>query len=116
MYVLEGLFCRIDSLLWGSAAEEKYNVRGRTNRSHPIPWYTLLQRVWRDHSSCAYMCCVCVCVCGCMWVCVCECIRCYNVCGAIIVRMHVCVVCVCVCVRVCMWVYVGLCVWVYTLL
>ena len=31
-----GLFCRISSLLMGSFAEEIYNFKEPTNRSHPI--------------------------------------------------------------------------------
>jgi len=31
-----GLFCRISSLLWGSFAQETYNLKELTNRSHPI--------------------------------------------------------------------------------
>jgi len=30
-----GLFCRISSLLQGSFAKETYNLKERTNRSHP---------------------------------------------------------------------------------
>jgi len=33
-----GLFCRIWSLLYGSFAEETYNLIDPTNRSHPISW------------------------------------------------------------------------------
>ena len=31
-----GLFCRISSLSWGSFAEETYNFKEPTDRSHPI--------------------------------------------------------------------------------
>ena len=31
-----GLFCRIQSLLWGSFAKETYNLKEPTNRSHSI--------------------------------------------------------------------------------
>jgi len=31
-----GLFCRISSLLYGSSAEETYDFKEPTNRSHPI--------------------------------------------------------------------------------
>jgi len=31
-----GLFCRIQSLLWGSFAKETYNFKESANRSHPI--------------------------------------------------------------------------------
>jgi len=33
---IAGLFCRIQSLLQGSFAEETYNFKEPTNRSHPI--------------------------------------------------------------------------------
>jgi len=38
-----------------------------------------------------------------------ECIRCYNVCGAIIVGVHVCVVCVCAYMGLCGCMWVCLC-------
>ena len=34
-----GLFCRIESLLYGSFAKETYNFKEPTNRSHPIRGY-----------------------------------------------------------------------------
>jgi len=39
-----GLFCRISSLLQGSFAEETYDFKEPTNRSHPIVWSPL----WAD--------------------------------------------------------------------
>ena len=33
---IKNLFCRIQSLLYGSFAEETYNFKEPTNRSHPI--------------------------------------------------------------------------------
>ena len=38
---IAGLFCRIQSLLQGSFAEETYNFKEPTNRRHPIHQHTL---------------------------------------------------------------------------
>ena len=39
---MQGLFCRISSLLWGSFAKETYNFKEPTNRSNPIAEPSLL--------------------------------------------------------------------------
>jgi len=52
--VIIGLFCRIQSLLYGSFAREAYNFKEPTNRSHPICGY-----VFSSHTH------VCVSMCTC---------------------------------------------------
>ena len=46
---IAGLFCRIQSLLQGSFAEETYNLKEPTNRDYPIPhkcMLPLLKLMW----------------------------------------------------------------------
>jgi len=43
---ITGLFCRIQSLLYGSFAKETYNFKEPTNRSHPIVSVSLAISVW----------------------------------------------------------------------